>query len=297
MVGRLHALLVAALACVTVTGHAGAADKALLIGVGDYQLDGARLPGIALDIAAMRAALAQMGFDPSNVVVLEDERATLASIRLAMQRHLIRTAEPHGRVIVYFSGHGTQVSDLSGDEQDGVDEVLMPYDARSRTIRGRTTMENVLVDDEIERMLSAIPAEEIIVIVDACHSGTITRGDINELFSEDRRYVSKAFFYDDMPLPDNLYARSVDPAGYGYIGLSAAGDNELAIATESGSVFTSALTSVIAEASVNNETLTLAELAEETARLIGLEVEPSRLFHPQLSGETERAAAVVVVQP
>jgi hypothetical protein len=100
-----------------------------------------------------------------------------------------------------------------------------------------------------------------------------------------------------MPLPDKLYARSVDPAGYGYIGLSAAGDNELAIATESGSVFTSALTSVIAEASGNNETLTLAELAEETARLIGLEVEPSRLFHPQLSGETERAAAVVVVQP
>jgi hypothetical protein len=100
-----------------------------------------------------------------------------------------------------------------------------------------------------------------------------------------------------MPLPDENHARSGDPTELGYIGLSAAGDNELAIATESGSVFTSALTSVVHQASTNKQRLTLAELADETARLIGLELEPSRLFHPQLSGETERAADVVVIQP
>jgi hypothetical protein len=292
-----RALLPAIFFCVAVARYAGAADKALLIGVGDYQLENAKLPGISRDIAAMRTATAQMGFDPSNVLVLEDDRATLSSIRLAVQRHLIRSSEPHGRVIIYFSGHGTQVADLSGDEADSVDEVLMPYDARSRTLRGRKTMENVLIDDEIESMLSAIPAKEILVIVDACHSGTITRGDVDALFAENGRYVSKAYIYDDMPLPDRHHARSTDSEWLGYVGLSAAGDNELAIATESGSVFTSALTSVVDEASRNNRRLTLAELAEETARIIELELEPGRLFHPQLNGQTERAADVVVVEP
>ena len=101
-----RAILSASFFCIFVAGYAEATDKALLIGVGDYQLENARLAGISIDIAAMRTAAVQMGFNPSNILVLEDEQATLSTIRLAVERHLIRAAEPHGRVINYFEEVG-----------------------------------------------------------------------------------------------------------------------------------------------------------------------------------------------
>lgn len=65
---------------------------------------------------------------------------------------------------VYVAGHGTQVVDVDGDETDGCDESWQTGDHR------------LLVDDEITQLLlcgDAHPDAHLVLITDACHSGTL----------------------------------------------------------------------------------------------------------------------------
>ena len=269
-----------------------AADRALLIGVGDYGLPGASLPGIASDLEAMEALAISLGFDEKNIKVLADRQATLSAIRINFQRHLIHGVRPEDRVLLYFTGHGTQVPDRSGDESDGADETLLPFDARLRTRRGVTQLENVLLDDELDALLSAIPSDNVLVLVDACHSGTVTRALLDE--AEEEGWRSKSFIYDGMPTPENGFTRSVpDPAEtFNYVGLSAAADDQLAIATERGSVFTNALVETI-DAAVG-EPLTMGEIARRVSEKIKNSVEPDRVFTPQISGNKKNADKILL---
>lgn len=76
------------------------------------------------------------------------------------------------------------MTDVNGDEDDGWDETLVPYDAQqsySDDYRG----ENHLTDDEIGEWLTKIRQRigsdgQILVVVDACHSGDSSRGDNDE---------------------------------------------------------------------------------------------------------------------
>lgn len=60
------------------TSHA--APRALLIGISDYAMPDADLPGIDLDIQNTREVAAIMGFKPEEVRVLFDKEATLANV-------------------------------------------------------------------------------------------------------------------------------------------------------------------------------------------------------------------------
>jgi hypothetical protein len=276
-----------------------AADKALIVGVGEYQLENASLPGISVDIESMRGVAAAMGFAPENITVLQDREATLSRIRMAFQLELSRGVGPEDRVLFYFSGHGTQVPDISGDEADAVDEALMPYDTLQAERDGKMELSNVLLDDALETMLARIPAGEIIVIVDACHSGTVTRAvSAESLFAGDG-YVSKAYFYRGMPEPlrPELYIRSMPSRPYNYVGISAARDDQLAIATAGGSVFTRALADRVAKAVKSGVKLSVADLARDVESAIQAEVPPERAFNPQLSGDTQAADSVQIVIP
>ena len=71
-------------------------------------------------------------------------------------------------VVITFSGHGTYVPDLNGDEVDGLDEALCPYDMQ--------TSGAALIDDEIHALFAARkPGVRLVLISDSCHSGTVTR--------------------------------------------------------------------------------------------------------------------------
>ena len=66
-------------------------------------------------------------------------------------------------LFVHYSGHGTQVPDLSGDEADGYDEALYLYDGP-------------LTDDDLNEVLQYIPEKTTVILVfDSCFSGTSTR--------------------------------------------------------------------------------------------------------------------------
>ncbi len=65
--------------------------------------------------------------------------------------------------LISYSGHGGQVQDVNGDEEDDIDETWCLYDGQ-------------LLDDELFLLWSEfIPEVRILVLSDSCHSGTVTR--------------------------------------------------------------------------------------------------------------------------
>jgi hypothetical protein len=73
---------------------------------------------------------------------------------------------PRGHVNILFSWHGTQRPDHGGDEDDGRDEGFCFYDG-------------IMWDDEIADLLGMFARHiTVMMIVDACHSGSMHRGPV-----------------------------------------------------------------------------------------------------------------------
>ncbi|RAS06125.1 uncharacterized protein DUF4384 [Ensifer adhaerens] len=164
-----------ALACfMLLAAPAVAGDRALLIGVGNYQNLPTEfsLPGPANDLVAMQRLLTErLGFDSASIRVLKDGQATRAEILSSMNGWLVDATKPGDRVYLYFSGHGLQVKDADGDEADGLDEAIAPADIAA----GETDWQGAVLDDEIDAVLERLKGRAVTVVIDACHSGTISR--------------------------------------------------------------------------------------------------------------------------
>jgi hypothetical protein len=156
--------------------------RALLIGINDYFANDAGpaatagqswipadLNGAVNDIALMQQILeSRFNFPRENIQTLTDRDATRAAVLAALEKFVAET-EADDTVYIHFSGHGSQVKDLDGDEPDGLDETILPFDARTGDIPDIT-------DDELQRLLRGLPARSSLVVLDSCHSGTATRG-------------------------------------------------------------------------------------------------------------------------
>ncbi|MEM9557464.1 MAG: caspase family protein [Acidobacteriota bacterium] len=164
------------------------ADRAiaLLVGIETYpNLDQSqRLRGTLNDVDAMVALLLERRSD-IDLRIMRDKQATRAAVLAALDQ-LTADADADTEVLFYWSGHGSQLFDAtgaSGDEEDGRDETLVPFDS------GRGTKPNLdIVDDELRAWLARLNAvtQRVTLIVDSCHSGTIPRAGIR-LAPADRR--------------------------------------------------------------------------------------------------------------
>lgn len=166
---RLAALALAAFAFATVLAPRAseAAARALLIGVNDY-IEVPDLRGAINDVEMMREIIVtRFGFAPADIEVVTDANATRAGILAAFDRLAART-QPGDLVYIHYSGHGSQVTDLNGDEDDKMDETLVPHD-------GRTPGVPDITDDELGDKLDALRAETVVIVLDSCHAGTATR--------------------------------------------------------------------------------------------------------------------------
>lgn len=179
----LAAVFLAASARGTATGacapipaaETGTARKvALLVGINAYEDSRIRvLRGGLNDVEKMWDVLVG-GFDfpPGHICVLRNEEATRDGILAAVRNHLVANARPGDVVVFYYSGHGAQVLDQAGgDEPDGLDETIVPYDSNmsgDRDIR----------DDTINELIREVAGktENVTFIFDACSSGSASRG-------------------------------------------------------------------------------------------------------------------------
>lgn len=156
-----------------VRSHTEPADKlALLVGINDYRPNGLLpLDGCLNDVALLKGVLqTKFGFEPCDIITLVDAEATREAILEQFRVHLLEKARPGTTLVFYFSGHGSLIRDEGGEEPDGLDETLVAYDSRQP---GSTD----ITDDEIRKALQALGKTDaqVTLIVDACHSGTLTR--------------------------------------------------------------------------------------------------------------------------
>jgi metacaspase-1 len=149
---------------------------ACLFGINYYASPQCRLNGCINDVVFMGNYLKKNGF--SEVQVLTDARGPADTSRLAILSKLAdlaaRTrADPSIKCVwVHYSGHGTYQPDINRDEDDGVDECLVPSDFQTA---------GVIRDDILRDVLSSFsPSTRVVFITDACHSATM--GDLRYLW-------------------------------------------------------------------------------------------------------------------
>lgn len=159
--------------------------RALIVGIGIYPAEsGWSVIHGDNDVPLITAALFQRGFNLDKIIQLVNEKATKKNI-LKKFNQLIDQANLNDIVYIHFSTHGQQVIDLNGDEEDGLDEAIIPFDAYKTFVKAVYEGKNHLTDDELNKMFSALRKKngklgKLIVIIDACHSGDATRGNSNE---------------------------------------------------------------------------------------------------------------------
>ncbi|CAN7525087.1 caspase family protein [Pararhizobium sp. LjRoot255] len=153
---------------------AKAEDRALLVGIGTYESlpEDMHLHGPKNDVKAIEALLTgTLSFRPEAIRVLTDDKASREAILSSVNDWLIAGTAPGDRIYFYFSGHGLQVKDVSKDEEDGMDEALSTYDIKA----GEADWTNVILDDDLEVLLEKMKGRAVTLVIDACHSGTISR--------------------------------------------------------------------------------------------------------------------------
>jgi hypothetical protein len=151
----------------------------------------APLTGAVNDVVEMRKVLESDRYKvpPQNIVTLKDAEGTKKNIFDKFRTHLIGNARAHFEktkkrdavVMFQFSGHGSQVPDVDGDEKDdGEDETLVTVDSANKLGKNFD-----ITDDEIFALTSELRryTDNIVYVFDSCHSGSGTRN------SEDVRRV------------------------------------------------------------------------------------------------------------
>jgi hypothetical protein len=171
------------------------AKKALLVGINDYAPVGAGGPdlrGCVNDVADMAGTLHALGIvpiRPGQMRILTNQRATKAAI-LAGFKWLITGAKKGDVLVFHYSGHGSWMADVSGEEVDKKDETICPYDYATA---------GMIKDDEFRKLLGGLAAGvNLDILFDSCHAGTGTRE--MEALATASEEVTVAYRYVEPPL-------------------------------------------------------------------------------------------------
>ncbi len=201
-----------------------AAKKALIVSVPSH-FQGELKHGIEIDTANMSNMLTGYGFE---IEKLADESATTERLREKLREY--QNMQSDDIFLLYYSGHGAQIPDNNGDENDGRDETIVLYD-----YAGDENIKGLFVDDEMFRLLVAIPAKKF-VFFDSCHSGSAFKSAAGAtVAAKSLGYLSKAVNpASNVKEPGEADKRSI-------LFFGAAKDDQQSLATPSGSMFTLSL--------------------------------------------------------
>lgn len=166
---------------------------ALLVGINEYE-PSTNWPKIhgENDVALIQEALLKRGFKQENIHLLKGKQATKKNIQqklIEIEKKLTKQSF----FVFHFSGHGQQIPDewsAHKDEVDNYDEALALYNSPmeiSNNYEGNAH----LIDDDMEAYFQPIrkkigPNGQLLLLVDACHSGTITRSEVTSLSNPTR---------------------------------------------------------------------------------------------------------------
>ena len=155
--------------------------RAFLVGISEYPQSGENSWNIihgANDVEIITKTLKTQSF---KITSLTNKAATARNIRKGLN-DLVSSCKSGEMVYLHFSCHGQPFEDLDGDEEDGWDEALIPFDARKIYVKGIYEGKNHITDDELNGYLKSIRSKVglqgfVYVIIDACHAGSSYRGE------------------------------------------------------------------------------------------------------------------------
>jgi uncharacterized caspase-like protein len=138
---------------------------ALVVGVGNFQEKA--IPALRFtvkDAQVVRDTLVDRGmgqFNPNDVILLTDEKATRQNIEAAMQQieNKVRAGDT---VVAYFSSHGTPPND-----QGNMNIVTYDTEVKPRAKVFHTS----LSDERLSQFIQRLGQTNLMVILDTCYSG------------------------------------------------------------------------------------------------------------------------------
>ncbi len=143
---------------------------ALVIGI-NYTGTSVELKGCVNDANnIVEYLVTKCGYLESNIKVLTDvdetSKPNFLNVDVEITR-LVNKAIYNGakELFLSYSGHGTYVRDLNGDEKDGRDECIVPLDYKRK---------GFLRDDRLNQIIRRLPRHcKLYCLFDCCFSGTI----------------------------------------------------------------------------------------------------------------------------
>ncbi|MBU0691864.1 caspase family protein [bacterium] len=140
-------------------------EAAVVIGISEHEDKSIGSGGYADQDAELIAYCLEtiLGVEKSAISLLVNDRACRADIETHIARR-VSSKKKSGILLVYYSGKGWQGSDPSGDEDDGKDEFLVPYDAVSND------ESSLIRDDELAALLRPHTGK-ILLVFDTCFFG------------------------------------------------------------------------------------------------------------------------------
>lgn len=169
---------------------ANAKKRALVVGISNYPQTNVVASWNSIhganDVSLLTPTLRKQGFCIESLI---DSHATAFNIRKAL-KDLASKSTKGDLIYIHFSCHGQPFEDTSGDEEDGWDESIVPFDAQ-KTYHKHYKGENHIIDDELEKYINTIREKIgssgfVYVILDACHMGGASR---DESETEDEEYT------------------------------------------------------------------------------------------------------------
>ena len=174
----MNRLIFIAAILLNINSFAQTQKRALVIAISNYPEE-TGWPSISCDkdVNVIKPVYEAQGFN--DIVLLQDKEATHEGIKNGF-KNLTTKCGKGDIVLIHYSGHGQQIADDNGDEADGLDETLVCYGAPSEYANGYTG-EKHMRDDEFGQLIDDLRMKvgksgNVLVVVDACYSGTVTRG-------------------------------------------------------------------------------------------------------------------------
>lgn len=241
---RVHVLLLATLLSLG-AAVARAESHALIMWISDYGDADANLPGLDHDARNARSIAIAMGVPESRITELKNQQLTLAGISAALH-DLAARIQADDRVVLYFTGHGIQQASRVGSTKPCSEGIV----AQDR---------NVYYDQNLVDDLQALGAKasQVVMFNDSCFSGgqatrrvELTRGKSKRVpkylpmklapgsADASQRQCGNAVNNSVQSLTRNIEV--VRTSGAQLLYVAAAGADEVAYATPSGSPATRA---------------------------------------------------------
>ncbi len=176
----------------------GQNNYAVIVGVASYRDSSFNLSWADDDAREFFDALVRgKNWEPSRITILIDNAATKSAITSAITSTGNRMSSDD-KFVFYFSGHGRFDTDQPpSDEGDGRDEYLQPTDTL------RNSRANDISDDVLVALLSALPTNNVLVVLDSSFSG----GFLDDL-SQPGYMAMTASAANESPLEESNFLRN-----------------------------------------------------------------------------------------